>query len=106
MAAWVTNEYARDRWDDANGLDDSVLEAHLASAQEECEAFAPVLPQDAEVPERYREAVVIQARSTWQRFKGTQDGGIGPDGYIVQTFPLDWVVRQKLRPRRGFPVIA
>lgn len=104
MAAWVTNEYARARWADADGLADDVLSGYLASAQEQCEAFAPALAADAPVPERYRQAVVAQARSTYRAVElGNQDGGIGPDGYVVRTFPLDWQVQQLLRPKRSGP---
>jgi hypothetical protein len=104
--AWVTPEYVRERWSDAP-LDDDVLNSYIDAAQFACEAFAPVLADGVEVPESYRLAVVAQARSIYRSVSlGNQDGGIGPDGFAIQTFPLDWTVKQFLRPKNPRPVIA
>jgi hypothetical protein len=105
---WVNLDFAHDRWTDSKGMDDYVLTTYLEAAQDACEAFAPVVADPLNVPMSYRIAVVAQARSIWRAIElGNQDGGVGADGYVVPTFPLDWQVQQLLRPkRRGVGQIA
>lgn len=106
MSNWATLTEARSLWADAPD-EDEVLDLALDAAQEQCEAFAPALGEGAPVPAGYTLAVVTQARSVYRASAlANQDGGIGPDGLVIRTFPLDWQVRQLLRPaRRGAGLI-
>lgn len=108
MTTWHDIESARDQWIDAP-LDDDVLEELLAVAEQQVIAYAPALPEPAEdeeldVPVNYRRAQLQQARNLWNASKVDPSGsGIDGDSYVIRPFPLDWMIRQTLRPRRGVP---
>jgi len=126
MAIWHTVESARDQWVDAptdDGEDeDATLSELLVVAKEAVLAYAPALDtsddliidedgyivnQDAEaIPESYRIAQLMQARNVWNSSKASPSGNLDNGEYGLSTFPLDWQVRQLLRPKRGRPVIA
>lgn len=79
--------------------------AHLAFplhvAAIECARYAPTLPDDAPVPENWVAAQVLQCRALARAGivgSGDQSGGYGE---AVAVFPLDWTVKQLLRPRKG-----
>lgn len=80
--------------------DNVVAETVLKAAQEQCEAYAPVLAADAEVPARYVLAVQLQARELYQATRRDNGDSIGADGYVVRVRPLGGQVRQLLRPQR------
>jgi hypothetical protein len=126
MAIWHTVESARDQWADApydeDGGDDTLTEL-LVVAQGAVLAFAPVLteseddlilidgilvPNDGEViPTNYRVAQLMQARNVWNSSKASPGTGEFDNGsYGLSSFPLDWQIRQLLRPKQGRPVIA
>lgn len=72
-------------------------------ARIQCERFAPALPEGADVPENYVAAQVMQARALVRAGitgSGDQSGGYGE---TVAVFPMDWTVKNLLRPRRGRP---
>lgn len=113
MAAWIdlTDEtdraFVRQVWTDAPindedeaDPDDLTLATYLGAAQEQCEAFAPELPQDDPIPDRYRLAVVMQARGLWQASVVTPDGTVGAEGFTIRVHPMDWNVKNLLRPKR------
>ncbi len=108
MASWHDVESARNQWVDAP-LDDVALEQLLEVAKGQVIAFAPALPEPAEgaeqtVPEHYRMGQLMQARNLWNAGKvDTASGGMGDDTFIVRPRPLDWTVKQVLRPRKGVP---
>lgn len=124
MATWHTVASARDQWADApydeDGGDDTLLEL-LAVAKNAVRAYAPtagdgyvidddgyIVPGDAgAVPDNYRAAQLMQARNIWNSSKASPSSGAFDDGtYALSSFPLDWQVRQLLRPKQGRPVIA
>lgn len=122
MAEWHTVESARNQWEDApydeDEGDTSLIEI-LAVAQAAVLAFAPDLTgttfiengyivnaDDATVPTNYRNAQLMQARNIWNSSKASPTGDFDGGQYGLTTFPLDWSVRQILRPKRGKPVIA
>jgi hypothetical protein len=100
---WLTLEQARQMWPQAPD-DDVTLHMLLESAKVSCIAFAPVLAEGAGVPVNYRQAQFQQARSSWLAMASTTDSQVGGDEFTVTVFPLDWHVKQLLRPR-GIPVI-
>lgn len=103
MAIWATMVQVRERWEDAP-LDDIVLQSMLSAAQEQCEVYAPTLPDPLVVPSRYTEAVVLQVRSLWNAQQRDGDViGYG-DGYAVRVRPLGQDVKSLLRPRRPLGV--
>lgn len=110
MVTWLTVSEARSGpyWPGENGdpYDDDAVRVLLASAQEQCEAFAPTLPADTvSVPERYRLAVSLQARDLYRAGLVGGADQIGADGFAVQIFPMSLHVKALLRPSRGKPVV-
>lgn len=104
LVGWVTLDQARQGWADAP-MDDDTLTTLLLAAWEECERYAPTLPEIAPVPERYRQAQIMQARATLRSLIAGGADEIGGEGFTVTVFPLDRTVRQKLRPRVGRPKV-
>lgn len=104
---WATPDDARKFWRDAPA-DEDVLSVYLGAARVAVEAFAPALPEDAEeLPDNYLLAQIMQARNTWNAGKaspstGDFDGG----GFGISAMPLDWQIKQLLRPQRGLGAIA
>ncbi len=104
---WASLEDARAQWEDAVTMDDAELLSYLQSAYEQCVEFAPALAADVvDIPRRYVQAQVMQARAIWRSLSAGDDNGIGPDGLTVTVFPMDWTVKALLRPKRGRPVVG
>lgn len=100
---WHTVGSAQERWPDAP-VDDEDLNDLLETARIQCEAYAPAV--SGEVPVNYRQAQLMQARNLWQSIKADPGGQIGADGLAIPVFPLDWVVKNLLRPKRGVPTFG
>lgn len=92
---WLTLDQARTEWADA-AEDDSILYEVLTAARTACEAFAPPVET---VPIHYRRAQLVQAKAIWASERSTRDSRIGDDDFSVTVFPLDWNVKQLLRPK-------
>lgn len=103
MTAWVDLIEARARWADAP-MDDDLLTAYLAGAQEVCETYAPATVPDP-LPERYKTAVVIRAREDYEAaLRDSADVvGFADTGYAIRVRPLSGTVKQLLRPRSPVP---
>lgn len=102
---WSSTERARTFFGGDAPLDDAVLESYLQVAYEQCVEYAPaVLPSP--LPERFERAQLLQAKALWEADRSGSGDQIGPDGFAVRVFPLDWHVKQHLRPRRGVPVVG
>lgn len=106
VVGWVTLSYARDKWSDAEDYDDVDLTSYLLSAYESCFAFAPALADGVEVPESWRLAQVMQARAQMRSLTAGRDDNMTADGLTVTVYPLDWNVRQLLRPKPGRPRVG
>lgn len=103
---WHTLDTARDEWADATHLGDVTLWELLELARGDVVAFAPALAVDAPVPLRYLKGQIMQARNTWNAARvDPATGGDGDDTFVIRPFPLDWAIKQKLRPQRGTPVV-
>jgi hypothetical protein len=101
VATWITPQEARTEpyWPMCDVEGDDELETLLTSAQEQCELYAPALP-DGSVPYRFRLAVVMQARALYRASIAGSGDQIGADGLTVTVFPMDWTVKNLLRPKR------
>lgn len=115
MADWYNAEDARDEWADAP-MDTAQLTQLLDVAQAAVLAFAPdrfsgdpeADPPVAPVAPTVgmRQAQLLQARNVWNSAAAGSGGDLDGGGYGLTTFPLDWQVRQLIRPKQGKPVIA
>lgn len=100
---WHTVDSARLEWSDATGIDDLRLYSLLELARQQCAAFAPALAADARPPLEYRHAQLMQARNLINAGRAEGDG----DGdFVLRPFPLDWMVKQTLRPKSGIPAVG
>lgn len=121
---WHTLASARDEWRDAPKTDVRLFDL-LEIAKGQVIKYAPdedddgypdsslypgadVFPSNGvSVPTNYRYAQLMQARNLWNAGRvDPANGGIGEDSFIIQPRPLDWTVRQIIRPKRGVPTIA
>lgn len=110
MTDWLSADVPADLallaelWPDSVALD-SVTLAHLLDvARSACAAYAPQTPAD--IPASWRQAQAMQARALSRAGVVGPGDQLGTEGITVTVYPLDWTVRQLLRPRRGCPVIA
>lgn len=103
-SSWATFTQVLDRWADAP-MNTDLLGQMLDAAHEQCEAYAPAVPDGERVPQRYVEAEVLQLRAIASA--QIRDGdvlGFG-DGFAVRVRPLGEDVKALLRPRRGKPYL-
>lgn len=104
---WASPEAAREQWADAENMTDPELTGYLASAYEQCVEFAPELADGQTViPRRLVQAQIMQARAIWRSIQAGDDNGIGPDGFSVTVYPMDWTVKNLLRPKRAVPRVG
>ena len=91
---WLTCEWMREHWDDAPD-DDAQLWELLNVARYEVEAFAP-----PSVPASVlRSAQRTQAVNIWNASQASPSGDSDGGGFGLTPLPLDWTVKQMLRPR-------
>ena len=107
VIGWVDTDHL-DEWRDAPS-DDATLTRYLRSAHEQCLDFLPhhrdeagvlqpVIPNP--VPERFALAQIMQARALYNGVVTGSDDRMGPDSIGVTVFPMDWSVKNLLRPKR------
>lgn len=106
---WHTVDTARDEWTVGEAtVDDRRLFQLLELAREQVIAYAPALEAGAPVPARYRAGQLMQAQNLYNA--GAVDPATGADGagdtFALRPYPLDWMVKQVLRPQRATPVVA
>jgi hypothetical protein len=106
---WVDTETDLDTsWPDAINLDVETLGTLLQAAYEQCLAFLPHKRVDGAlvpnvptpVPSRYRMAQIMQARALWRSTKVESNNNMGSDDFPVTVFPMDWTVKNLLRPKK------
>lgn len=110
MTRWHNAESARAQWDDAP-YEDEPLEELLEIARGQVIAYSPHRKADPvvaegsdEVPVAYRLAQLRQAQNLWRAQAVDTTGGIG-DGadFVLRPHPLDWHVKQIIRPKGARP---
>ena len=91
--------------------DDSVLATYLASAYTQCVEYLPhtrdpqtcelVLEEPDTIPRTWVQAQVLQAAGLYRAtIASGSSGQAGIDGQAITLYPMDWQVRNLLRPRR------
>ncbi|WNM25240.1 hypothetical protein [Demequina capsici] len=92
---WLTIGTCRALWHDAPDSDLELFEL-LEAARIDCLAFAPTVET---IPDSYRKAQRLQTEARWTASRATSSDRMGGEEYGVTVFPLDWHVKQLLRPR-------
>lgn len=91
---WHNVITARLEWGGAPEAD-GVLARLLTVARDQVEEYGRAFDT---VPERYRSAQLIQARNTWNASLTNGDNQVDAGGFVVNVRPLDWAVKQLIRP--------
>lgn len=98
-ATWATVDDLQGAWPDAVG-DEQTLQRLLDAAQESLTDYAPALPDGADIPARYTEALLLHAREIWR--SSERDGDvIGIGEFTVRAKDLTNQVKALLRPRKA-----
>lgn len=105
LTGWHTLDTARREWRDAPDSD-SGLFVLLDTARVQVEAFAPKTAVGSPVPLRYKQAQLMQARNVWNAAKADPAGQLGDEGFAIRPFPMDWTVKNIIRPKNPVPVVA
>lgn len=97
-------------WPDAPTGDEpgetAALDLYLGAAQQQCLAYLDLPVPEGEtdpempdtIPENWRMALLLQARALWQLSVTNPAGEIGQDGFSTTPFPMDWNVKNLLKP--------
>lgn len=103
---WLTVDTIRVTWIDADTISDHQLWQLLSIARDQILEYAPTLAQGAKVPLNYVRAQELQARNLYNAGKvDPSNGGMGDDTFVIRPFPLDWSIKQLLRPQK-MPVVG
>lgn len=99
-APLVESKAWADSADEAGDLDDALLAAHG-----QCVDFlnGRTVPRGPEEAARWRLAQVMQARALIRAQTTGANDTQGMDGMSVTVFPMDWTVKNLLRPKKGRP---
>lgn len=109
MATWFTTDTSdevdrlRTAWEDAPIESMEVLGFILETAQEQVIAYAPVLADNAPIPNRWVYAQLQQATNLWNAGRVTSSGEIGVETYSYTPRPLDKTIKGIIRPIDGKP---
>lgn len=103
---WYTIDAAHTDWSGAPE-DDARLFDLLDAARAQVLAYAPALEAGTPPPATYRQAQLMQARNIWNAgITDPSSSTYGGGEFSIPIYPLDWSVRQMLRPRTGTPRIG
>jgi len=105
-SGWHTLDSARAEWSDAEALSDLRLWRVLEMARQQIDEHAPKLAAGARVPANYKDGQLMQARNLLNAATVDPSGAEGEDTFQLRPYPLDWMVKQIIRPKRGVPVVG
>jgi hypothetical protein len=103
---WHTVDSVRQEWTGGAPADDRRLYQVLDMARQQVLEYAPELAVDAPIPSNYREGQLAQARNLYNAGTVDSSGGEGSGDFVLRPFPLDWMVKQMLRPQRAIGAIG
>lgn len=112
MAQWHTPQSIVAEWRDARNIDSAQLAALLNASREQIVYFGwgelrtPEQIAAEGLPDRVRQAHLMQTRALWTASQVGGNDEQGMPGSTVTVRPMDWQVQNLLRPRRGLPGIG
>lgn len=97
---FYTADEARQAWTGLGVPDDAQMVELLDVSKAECLAYAPVV-DEADIPDGHRWAHLQHAKNIWNAQNVNPSGTIGDEqtGFALTPYPLDWAIKQRLRPR-------
>lgn len=108
MADWLTvnSPALADLWPGNVDIDQDALEIILEAAATQCEIYLadrwdPVLE---DLPATWAYAQVLQAKALSTSGIAGRDDETGGFGDTVTVFPMDWTVKNLLRPKGGISI--
>lgn len=106
LIGWVDTEGLEGLWPDVVTLSEADRDALLQSAYEQVVVYAPVVI-GPDVPERFRQAQIAQARDNYTASRSGDGEIIGFNGdFAIRVRPLSTQVKALLRPRPAVPRIG
>ena len=78
----------------------------LYCAAVQCADFAPTLPVGDPIPENWVAAQVLQCRALVRAGIVGDADQAGGYGEPITLFPMDWTVKNLIRPRKGKPYLG
>jgi len=104
-AGWATIADARAGWRDAPA-NDAQLWRLLDVARRQVIEWAPAREAGTRPPSNEVTAQLTQARNVWNAVKSDPaNQGIGDEGFVIRPFPMDWTVKNMIRPPSAKPVV-
>lgn len=101
---WMDLDTARAWWSDAPA-DDAMLYMILRNARTAIEAWAPKLPADSPAPPaHYTQGQLLQAQAIATLGQTNPQEEVGFEQMSTRVYPLDWNIKQLVRPRSAVPV--
>ena len=105
---WYTPENIGEVWRDAPE-DEEILELLVEAALENVLDYLPESARGEGVTIRasWRMGQLMHTKNVWNASRVDPDGGTGEGDFVIRPFPLDWQVKQQLRPKKpGQPVVT
>jgi hypothetical protein len=96
-------------WADAPVAEEErpALVLFLGSAQDQCLDYLDAdLTEETVVLDSWKLALILQCRALWQSAVTDPNGRVGEGEFQVTVYPMDWTVKNLLRPKRGIPVVG
>lgn len=96
---YMNDTFVHTIWPESEDIDPQTFAVLMATANALCVAYAPVLPDETNIPGNYKMAEIFQARHTWAQANGGIRQEVGPDGLAIPTYPLVFAAQDLLRPK-------
>jgi len=99
LIGWVETDDILEYWSDApDYTPGGILATLLDVAHELCAGYAPQPLLDP-APARYMLAQIMLTKHLWARKNTGDSSTMGPDGFVMSTYPLVLESRSLLRPK-------
>lgn len=101
---WISLSQAAAWWSDAPSENPSYLYMLLYAAKRAILGWAKELPEGTPPPPHYIDGQLLQAQAIYTLGQSNPQESVGFEQLSVRVYPLDWNIKQLVRPRRAIPV--